>query len=58
MVIHFIQVYHFCFLTAMNGFKLKAKGVPLNLLDNESSNSDCCSDSEDNFDFDDENNLI
>jgi len=42
----------------MNGFKLKAKGVPLNLLDNESSNSDCCSDSEDNFDFDDENNLI
>ncbi|XP_060837177.1 putative ATP-dependent RNA helicase TDRD12 isoform X2 [Rhopalosiphum padi] len=45
-------------IKAMNGFKLKAKGVPLNLLDNESSNSDCCSDSEDNFDFDDENNLI
>jgi len=37
----------------MNNFKLKAKGVPLNSMDNESTNSDSCSDNEELLQFDD-----
>jgi len=37
----------------MNRFKLKAKGVPLNSMDSENTDSDSCSDNEELFEFDD-----
>lgn len=44
---------HTIWIIAMNKFKLKAKGVPLNSMDNESTDSDSCSDNEELFEFDD-----
>ncbi|XP_025202131.1 putative ATP-dependent RNA helicase TDRD12 [Melanaphis sacchari] len=48
----------YIWIKTMNDLKLKAKGTPLNSLDNESFNSDSCSDNEEGYVFDDSYDLF